>query len=268
MQIHNLKNDQKVVIITGASSGIGRETALRLAKDGMRVVLVARREALLDQLAKDIAANGGQALMVPVDVLDHDALHDMVKSTIDHWGRVDVLINNAGVCYDQPVVALKPDLLRDEIATNLTAVIECSQAVLPVMVKQGSGHIINIASIAGLIGLPCTSVYCATKAGVIAFSESLLREVKRYHIHVTAVCPGYVATDFVPSLKRIAQREVGVKAPPGLMPVSYVAERLATVVRHPRRTVIIPSLWYWLVLGARGFPSIADHIVPWFTIKP
>jgi len=256
--------DRKVVLITGASSGIGRSTALCLAAEGMRVALAARREGLLQQTAAEIQAAGGEALVLPTDVCSTEAIHKMVKAALEQWGQIDVLINNAGVIYDRPVVALKPDQLRQEVAVNLTAVIECSQAVLPAMVRRGFGHIINVSSIAGLIGLPGTSLYSATKFGVIGFSEALMREVRRYHIRVTAFCPGYVTTNFSPFLEKVSAGEKGVRKPIGLMTPEYIAKRLARVIHHPRRQVILPYIWSLLAAGARMSPDIASHIVPWF----
>lgn len=256
--------DRKVVLITGASSGIGRMAAVHLAAEGMRVALAARRLELLQQTAAEITAGGGEAIAVQTDIRSTEEIRSMVKATLEQWGKIDVLVNNAGVIYDRPVVALKPDQLREEVAVNLTAVIECSQAVLPAMVRHGSGHIINVSSIAGLIGLPGTSLYSATKFGVIGFSEALMREVRRYHIRVTAFCPGYVTTNFSPFLEKVSAGEKGVRKPAGLMSPEYIAKRLSQVIHHPRRQVILPYFWSLLAAGARMSPDIASYIVPWF----
>jgi 3-oxoacyl-[acyl-carrier protein] reductase len=256
--------DRKVVLITGASSGIGRAVALRLAAEGMRVALAARRLELLQETAAEIMAGGGEAFVAPTDLRSTEEIHRLVKSTLAQWGQIDVLVNNAGVIYDRPLVAIKPEQLREEVATNLTAVIECSQAVLPAMVRRGSGHIINVSSVAGLIGLPGMSLYSATKFGVIGFSEALMREVHRYHIRVTAFCPGYVMTNFSPFLEKVGAGEKGVHKPAGLMNPEYIAKRIAQVIHHPSRQVILPYFWSLLAAGARMSPEIASHIVPWF----
>ena len=256
--------DRKVVLITGASSGIGRVAAKHLAAEGMRVAMAARRLEMLQQTAGEITAVGGEAIALQTDVRSSEEIRSMVKATLERWGKIDVLVNNAGVIYDRPVVALKPDQLREEVAVNLTAVIECSQAVLPSMVRHGSGHIINVSSIAGLIGLPGTSLYSATKFGVIGFSEALMREVRRYHIRVTAFCPGYVTTNFSPFLEKVSAGEKGVRKPAGLMSPEYIAKRLSQVIHHPRRQVILPYFWSLLAAGARMSPDIASYIVPWF----
>ncbi len=259
-------------IVTGASSGIGEATARRLARDGMRLTLAARRQDELERVAREIEAGGGQALIAPTDVRDRAAIHRMVQATLDRWGRVDVLINNAGLGYSAQVVDLDPDQLRDQVSVNLVAVIECAQAVLPAMIRQESGHIINVASIAGLVGLPGSSVYSATKSAVISFSDALRREVRdaKRGIQVTALCPGFVATNFSPRLKKIAEgrpdarrarlRAIESRAQrlPGVMRAEYVADRIAEIIRRPRRRLIIPPGWGLLAAIAQAFPWLTD----------
>ena len=248
----------KVAIVTGASSGIGEATALRLAKEGLRVTLAARRADALAHVGGQIAAAGGQALAVPTDVRDRAAIQRMLEATLERSGRVDLLVNNAGLSYDTLLTRFDPDRLRDEVSTNLVAVIECARAVLPPMIAQRSGHIINVASLAGLVGLPTGSVYSATKFGVVGFSEALGREVRRKGIHVTAFCPGFVATPFSPELQAIAEGRRPSHARPGVMPVGYVAGRIAWLARHPRRLDIIPRSWRILVIAARAWPGLVD----------
>jgi short-subunit dehydrogenase len=262
-----------VAIVTGASSGIGEATARRLARDGMRVTLAARRQDELERVAGEIEAGGGQALIAPTDVRDRAAIHRMVQSTLDRWGRVDALINNAGLGYSARVVDLDPDQLRAQVSVNLVAVIECAQAVLPAMMRRKSGHIINVASIAGFVGLPGSSVYSATKSAVISFSDALRREVRTSGIQVTALCPGFVATNFSPRLKKIAEgrpdarrarlRAIESRAHrlPGVMRVDYVADRIAGLIRHPRRRLIIPPGWGLLAAVAQAFPQLTDLVL-------
>jgi len=252
-----------VAIVTGASSGIGEATARRLARDGTRVTLAARRQDELERVAGEIEAGGGQALVAPTDVRDRAAIHRMVQATLDTWGRVDVLINNAGLGYSAQVVDLDPDQLRDQVDVNLVAVIECAQAVLPAMMQRKSGHIINVASIAGLVGLPGSSVYSATKSAVISFSDALRREVRdaKRGIQVTALCPGFVATNFSPRLKKIAEGRPDAQRMPGVMQADYVADRIASLIRHPRRRLIIPPGWGLLAAIAQAFPWLADAVL-------
>lgn len=251
----------QVAIITGASSGIGEATAKRLARDGMCVTLAARRQDELERVAREVQAGGGQALAVPTDVRDCTAIQHMVEATLGKWGRVDVLVNNAGLGYSRRVVNLDPAELRDQVSVNLVAVIECAQAVLPTMMQQNSGHIINIASIAGLVGLPASSVYAATKAAVIIFSDSLRREVRSQGVHVTAFCPGFVATGFSPRLNKIAEGRPDATRLPGVMRVDYVADRIADAIHHPRRRVIIPPGWGLLAGIAGAAPWLADMVL-------
>jgi short-subunit dehydrogenase len=254
----------KTVIITGASSGIGATTARRLARDGYCLTLAARRQDELERVAREVESSGGQALVAPTDVRDRTAIQLMVQSTLDRWGRVDVLVNNAGLGYEGHVLHLDPEKVREQVAVNVIAVIECAQAVLPAMMRQSSGHIINVASIAGLVGLPGSSIYCATKFAVNGFSDALRREVSRHGIHVTALCPGFVATNFSPRLRRIAEGRPDVQRLPGVMRPGYVADRIADLIRHPRRRLIIPPGWGMLVAAARAFPWLTDAVLSRF----
>jgi len=195
----------KVAIVTGASSGIGAAVALALANAGMKVALAARRGDLLESNAAEIRRHGGEALSIPGDLRLPEAPANLVNSVLQEWGRLDLLVNNAGVSYDEPLIKVNPLKMSEEIELDLTAVVACAQAALRPMLKQRSGHIINVASIAGLIGLPGSSIYNAAKFGVVGFSEGLGREVSRYGVRVSAFCPGFVAT--APSvIRRLAPR--------------------------------------------------------------
>lgn len=257
----------KVVIITGASSGIGAAVARRLARDGMRLTLAARRLDRLEQVAAEVEALGGEALVVQTDVRNRDELQRMVQATLDRWGHIDVLLNNAGLDHDRLLIRFKPEKIRDEIHINLIAVIECAQVVLPVMLRQKSGHIINVASIAGLIATPGGTVYSASKFGVNGFSDALRREFHGSGIQISAFCPGYTPTEISPELKAIAEGRPDAPRVPGLMPVTYVADQIARLIRHPRRRVIIPPGWKFLVIIAFLFPGIADALLPLFLKK-
>ncbi len=257
----------KVVIITGASSGIGAAAARRLARDGMHLTLAARRLDRLEQVAAEVESLGGEALVVQTDVRNRDDIQRMVEATLDRWGRIDVLLNNAGIGHDRLLIRTKPERIQNEIHINLTAVIECTQVVLPVMLRQKSGHIINVASIAGLIATPGSTIYSATKFGVNGFSDALRRELRGSGISISAFCPGYVPTEISPDLKAIAEGQPDAPHVPGLMPVSYVAEQIARLIHHPRRRVIIPTSWKILVVIAFLFPGLADAVITLFMKK-
>ncbi len=259
--------NKPVIIITGASSGIGAATARRLARENVCLTLAARRADRLQGVASDVEKSGSEALIVTTDVTNRADIRHMIQSTLDRWGRIDVLLNDAGISFDEPLVDLEPDKIRNEVQVNLIALIECTQAVLPVMLKQKSGHIINVASIEGLIATPGSSVYCATKFGVFGFSDSLRRQLRGSGIHVSAFCPGYTPSEITPRLKAVVEGRPDAPHHPGLMPTSYVADQIARLVRHPRRMVILPRSWSVLVLVAFLFPGVADALVSQFKAK-
>jgi NADP-dependent 3-hydroxy acid dehydrogenase YdfG len=194
----------KIVLITGASSGIGEATARVLGDAGMTVVLGARRTDRLDRLAAEITAAGGIARVSKLDVTDRADVAAFAKEAIDTFGRVDVLINNAGVMPLSPMASLKVDEWEQMVDVNIKGVLWGIAAVLPTMNEQGSGHIVNIASIGGLQVSPTAAVYCATKFAVRAISDGLRQENDR--IRVTSVCPGVVESELANSISDEAAR--------------------------------------------------------------
>ena len=254
----------KVVIITGASSGIGAAVARRLARDNMCLTLAARRLEKLEQVASEVEALGGDALIIQTDVCNRDEIQRMLKATLDRWGHVDVLVNNAGVGNDKLLVRNRLEKIQNVININLLAVIQCAQVILPVMLRQKSGHIINVASIAGLVAVPGSTIYSATKFGVVGFSDALGRELYGSGIHVSAFCPGFTGSEINSELKAIAEEKSIRTHPPGFMPVSYVADQIAHLIYHPRRRVIIPTSWNILVFIATLFPGLADSVIRFF----
>jgi NADP-dependent 3-hydroxy acid dehydrogenase YdfG len=189
--VHN-----KVVIVTGASSGIGEATALHLAERGARVVLAARRTDRLDKLVAHIRSEGGQAIAVATDVSRRQDLEKLAAAAIEAFGRIDVLVNNAGVMPLSPIDKLKVDEWDRTIDVNIKGVLYGIAAVLPQMKAQGGGHVINIASIAGIkVFTPIGTVYSATKHAVRAISEGLRIEAAPFGIRVTTVSPGAVESE-------------------------------------------------------------------------
>jgi short-subunit dehydrogenase len=229
--------------------------------------MAARRKELLDGLTQEITAQGGQALALQVDVTDHNAIQKMFNETVAKYGRLDVLVNNAGLGFSADVKDIDPAKLRLQVAVNLVALIECAQAALIPMTAQHSGLIINVASLAGLVAAPGSSVYSATKFGVIGFSDSLRREVHKQGVMVTTFCPGFVATDFSPRLKKISMHAPDAQHLPGVMSVDFVAGVIFGIIRHPRRMVLVPFGFSNLVQLARAFPAIVDWASDRFTIR-
>ena len=189
---NNIKN--KVVVITGASSGLGEATARLLAAEGARVVL-ARREDRIRALADELNGQGGNALAIVTDVTKREQVERLVAEAVKAHGRVDVIINNAGLMPQSPLERLKVDEWDRMIDVNIKGVLYGIAAVLPHMQKQKAGHIINVSSVAGHKVGPGSSVYAATKHAVRALSEGLRQEVKSYNIRTTVISPGAVATE-------------------------------------------------------------------------
>jgi short-subunit dehydrogenase len=186
----------KVALITGGSSGIGRAFSVALAKVGVSVFLVARREAKLREAAAEIAQAGGEASYHVADVRNVPGLYDLVDVVLARYKRLDILINNAGLGYRAPLEDLKRSEITEMIETDLSAPIHLTQAALPALARSAPSEIVNIASIAGLQGYAEGTVYCAVKHGVVGFSRALAEELKPRHIRVTTICAGSTNTEF------------------------------------------------------------------------
>ncbi len=186
----------QVVVITGASSGIGYATAIAIAKAGAKVAVGARRVDKLEQLKKDIEKIGGECITISCDVTKRNDCENLINAAIKKWNRIDILVNNAGLMPLSFVKNLKIDEWDRMIDVNIKGVMYCTAAAIPYMLAQKSGHIVNISSIAGRVVFPAGSVYCATKFAVWAFSEGLRQELSvRNNIRVTTIEPGIVDTE-------------------------------------------------------------------------
>ena len=198
----------KVVVITGASSGLGEATARLLSAEGAIVVLGARRIERLKSLADELIAKGGKALAVATDVTDRAQVKRLVDTAVQKFGRIDVMINNAGLMPNSPLERLKIEDWDRAIDVNIKGVLYGIAAALPYMQKQKAGHFINVSSVAGHKVTPNGAVYCATKHAVRVISEGLRTEVKPYNIRTTIISPGAVATELPDSVTEpdIAER--------------------------------------------------------------
>ena len=190
---NNIKD--KVTIITGASSGLGAATARYLAARGATVVLGARRSARIEALADELKRTGTQALAMTTDVTDREQVKALVDAAVQNFGRVDVMLNNAGLMQQSPLERLKVDEWDNMIDINIKGVLYGIAAAMPHMQRQKAGHIINVSSVAGHKITPAGAVYSATKHAVWAISEGLRQEVKAYNIRTTVISPGAVATE-------------------------------------------------------------------------
>jgi 3-oxoacyl-[acyl-carrier protein] reductase len=192
----------QVALVTGGSRGIGRAIALALATEGAKVAVnYASSSTAADEVVAEITAAGGDAIALQADVSDGDQVENLVKTITEKWGKIDVLVNNAGITRDTLLLRMKPEDWQAVINLNLTGVFLCIKAVSKMMLKQRSGRIINIASVAGQMGNPGQANYSAAKAGVIGLTKTLAKEFASRGVLVNAVAPGFIATDMTKDLK-------------------------------------------------------------------
>lgn len=191
----------RVALVTGASRGIGRATALALATQGAKVVVnYARSSAAADEVVTEINSAGGEAITLQADVSQAEQVDNLIKETKGKFGRIDVLVNNAGITRDTLLLRMKPEEWQAVIDLNLTGVFLCTRAVSKIMLKQRSGRMINIASVAGQMGNPGQANYSAAKAGVIGFTKTVAKELASRGVTVNAVAPGFITTDMTQDL--------------------------------------------------------------------
>ena len=204
-----------VALVTGASQGIGRACALALAESGAHVALAARNEEKLAAVVKEVEGKGGQAGAFRMDVSDEDSVKGAVKAALDRFGKVDILINNAGITKDTLLMRMKRADWDSVIQTNLSGAFFCTQAVIGSMLKQRWGRIINISSVFGQMGQGGQANYAASKAGLIGFTMAMAREVASRNITVNAVAPGYIETAMTEGLSDDLKSRVNEMIPLG-----------------------------------------------------
>jgi NADP-dependent 3-hydroxy acid dehydrogenase YdfG len=214
----------QVAIVTGASKGIGKFIALSCARERMKIALAARTKSELDKVAEEVTHAGGEALVVPTDVSRGQAVDQLISHTLESFGKIDVLVNNAGMGILAPVDELSIQDFDRMFAINMRGVFLCTRAVLPHMKNRKSGAIINISSLAGKNFFKGGSGYAATKWALNGFTKCLMLEAREYNIRVSVICPGSVATEFSPhsgkDLTKILQPQ-------------DVADAVLTVLRLP-----------------------------------
>lgn len=190
----------QTALITGGSSGIGLAIASMLLEEGMAVAIAARDKQKLDQARQSLEKTekkGAKVIAIPADVSKAEQVAAFVEQAVDAFGRIDLLVNNAGIARFNPIEDLSEEDWDETQNINLKGAFLCTKAVLPVMKRQGSGYVVNISSVAGKSGFTGASAYCASKFGMIGLTESLLEEAIQHQIRATAICPGYVATPMV-----------------------------------------------------------------------
>lgn len=215
-----MKLEGKAALVTGASRGIGREIALELARAGADVAVnYSGSEAKANEVVEEIKALGRKAVAIQCNVADSDSVAEMVKQTTEAFGKVDILINNAGITRDNLLMRMKEQEWDDVINTNLKGVFLCTKAVTRTMMKQRSGRIINVASIVGVSGNPGQANYTAAKAGVIGLTKTTAKELASRGITVNAIAPGFIATDMTDALPEEAK-----SAMLGQIPLGYFGD--------------------------------------------
>jgi 3-oxoacyl-[acyl-carrier protein] reductase len=207
--------DGKVALVTGASRGIGRVIAETLAEAGATVVLGARDAARLTEAVGAIESRGGRAEAVALDVADKASVEAAMAGLLAKHGRLDVLVNNAGITRDNLLLRMKTEEWNDVLATNLTGTFLCTQAAMKPMLKQRSGRIVNVTSVVGLSGNAGQANYAASKAGLVGFTKSVAREVASRGITVNAVAPGFIETDMTAAMTDKAREAVLAAIPLG-----------------------------------------------------
>lgn len=244
----------KVAIVTGASSGIGAETVKLLSHRGAKVVLAARRRETIEALARE---TGG--LAVPTDVTRAGDAERLAETTLKAFGRIDLLVNNAGALEQKSLARTTEAELRQLMETNFFGAARCANAALPAMRRQGGGCIVNVASILGVMGLPFVGAYAASKFAMVGWSEALGQEEKFHGVHVATVCPGTVDTPMTAGILTEAARQ-GKR----MFPITSkeVARAILNAAERRKRLVFVPGtlkLGYWLHALAPGL----THRLAW-----
>lgn len=249
----------KVVVVTGASSGIGEQACIDFAKRGAKIALVARskekRESIADKIKQDYHT---QTLAVPCDVSKKEQVLSMSKQVFDEFAHVDILVNNAGFGIFGSVNDLAIEELEEQIATNLLGAVYCTKAFLSSMLSRKTGHIVNVASVAGSIGIPGMAAYCASKFGMLGFSQSLYHELSGTGVGVTVVSPITVKTNFFehPSFKSIRPRYS-----PVALSAQHVSRAILRAANSRRMEIIVPFYVRGAVWFTQTFPYLVNPLL-------
>lgn len=252
-----MKFKDKVVVITGASSGIGEASAIQFAKKGANVVLVGRRKEKLFELEKKLSEFNILTLVCACDVSNKLQVKEMAKKVIEKFGKIDILVNNAGFAIYGNVLDLNIEQIESQMSTNYFGMIYCTKNFLTKMIEQNSGHIVNIASVAASFGLPGLASYCASKFAMLGFSEGLKHELKGTKVGVTVVSPIMVRTNFF--------NHSSFESMPKFSPTSLSAETVAKAIlraaNSSRLEIIVPTVVRGAVWIKQTFPYLINPII-------
>lgn len=247
----------KIVLITGASSGIGRDTAIEFAKLGANIILVARDKAKLDQVATELKKFSISILVCQCDVSQKEQVKEMSELVLKKFDTIDILVNNAGFAIYGSVSDLSIDEIESQMETNYFGMIYCIKNFLPIMLRKKSGHIVNVASVAASFGLPGIASYCASKFAMLGFSEGLKHELKGTGIGLTVVSPIMVRTNFFdhPSFEKMP------KYSPTSLSSKTVAKTILKASNSSRLEIIVPSIVRGAVWMKSTFPYLINPIL-------
>jgi len=252
----NFRN--KVVLITGASSGIGEASAIKFAKKNAKVVLVARRKEKLLQLQKKISKYTDSILVCQCDVSNKLQVKEMCDIVLDTFGRIDVLVNNAGFVIYGRVLELSIEEIESQMETNYFGMIYCTKNFLPHMIEQGTGHIVNIASVGASLGIPGVASYCATKFAMLGFSEGLKHELSGTGVDVTVVSPIMVDTPLFdhPSFENFSRRStIAILSP------EKVANTILKAANSSKLEIVVPTIARAGIWAKQNFPYFVNPII-------
>lgn len=251
-----------VAIITGATSGIGRETARAFAAAGSKVVVAGRRQERLNELVKEVESKGGQALAVTTDIADQGQVETLIAATVEKFGRVDILVNNAGVAIASRFTDMPLEDFRRLMDVNFWGAVFASRAVVPQMRKQnGGGVILNVSSIFGKRGMPFETAYCASKFALAGFSEALRAEVMSEGIDVCTIYPGAVETEIFDA----AANSTGLEMPNYVpkFPASQMAKLIVQAARFPQPEIIAALDAQAINIANTFAPALVDFALGW-----
>ncbi len=251
---------EQVVVITGASSGIGRETARRFAQHGASVVLAARNGDALREVAQEVESAGGKALAIPVDVADAEQMQRLADQAVSQFGRIDTWVNDAGVGVYGAVEQLAPDEIRRIVEVDLLGVIYGSKAALPYL-RQTGGTLINVSSVTGKRAVPLQAIYSAAKHGIVGFDDALRMELDHDHagVAVTTILPYGMNTPFF----NHARSKIGVlpRPTPPVYEPDTVAEAIVRAAEHPAREVVVGGAAKGMLAMQRLSPALTDRLL-------
>ena len=252
----NFKN--KVVVITGASSGIGEAAAKQFAKKGANIVLVARRKDKLEEVEKKLSKYSIKILVQVCDVSDKEQVKQMSEKVIDIFSKIDILVNNAGFVIYGKVEELSIEDIESQMQTNYFGMINCTKYFLPHFLKQNSGHMVNVASVGGSFGVPGIASYCATKFAMLGFSEGLHHELHETNVGVTVVSPIMVRTALFdhPSIKNFTKYATGIS-----LSSETVANAIVKAANSSRLEIVVPSVVRIGIWFKRTFPFLINPLI-------